>query len=68
MKLYVNGKKSEVTIKRNRCLQADFILNKGDTAELIIQWETKDIEEEYRERILKRFIQIPQDNWYKEKQ
>ena len=68
VELYVNGKKGEVTIKRNRCLQAEFILNKGDTAELIIQWETKDIEEEYRERILKRFIQIPQDNWYKEKQ
>lgn len=66
--LLVNGEPYQVIIRRNRCLQAIFELNAEETAQLTVTWEKPDPMLEGRARILKRFIQLPQDNWYKEKQ
>ncbi len=57
-----------MTVRRNRCLQAVFPLAAGEAAELVVTWHNKEPEEIRRERILKTFIQLPLDNWYKENQ
>lgn len=66
--LLIDGKIRPVTTRRNRCLQAVLELQAGETAELIAAWQERDAAAALRAEILKSFIQIPQDNWYKEKQ
>lgn len=66
--LTVNGKRCPVTVRRNRCLQALFELREGDIAQLTVTWVKKDDIAVRCDNVLKRFIQLPQDNWYKEKQ
>lgn len=65
--LKVNGEPADAVIRHNRSLQAIFTLREGDVAELTIIWVDKDHLDIIKERILKCFIQLPLDNWYKEK-
>lgn len=67
-KLSINGKEKPVTVRHNRCLQAIIELQAGETAELIAIWERPNTATALRAEILKSFIQVLQDNWYKEKQ
>lgn len=67
-KLLIGGKEAPVVIRHNRCLQAIFELQEGETAELTAAWQNPDPAAALRAEILKSFIQISQDNWYKEKQ
>lgn len=66
--LTVNGIPHPMMIRHNRCLQAIFELSEGETAQLTVTWVRADHMELRRAGILKCFIQLPQDNWYKEKQ
>ena len=66
--LKVNGAPADVTLRHNRCLQASFTLEAGAHAELTVDWKPRDSLDIIKECILKRFIQLPLDNWYKEKQ
>lgn len=66
--LIVNGKSHSLTVRHNRCLQAIFKLNEGDDAQLTVTWAKEDDVLICRSNVLKRFIQLPLDNWYKEKQ
>lgn len=66
--LNINGEQHQVTIRHNRCLQAIFDLGAGENAELTVTWNKVDAAVARRARVLKCFIQLPQDNWYKEKQ
>lgn len=66
--LIVNGKSHSLTARHNRCLQAIFELNEGDNAQLTVTWAKQDVAAVRRANVLKCFIQLPQDNWYKEKQ
>lgn len=65
--LKVNGKPVDAVIRYNRCLQAIFTLSEGERAELTVTWSDRGYFHTIKERILKRFIQLPLDNWYKEK-
>lgn len=65
--LKVNGKPVDAVIRHNRSLQAILTLSEGDVAELTVTWIDEDYFDMIKERILKCFIQLPQDNWYKEK-
>lgn len=66
-KLLTGGREAPVAVRHNRCLQAIFELGEGETAELTAAWQTPDPAAALRAEVLKSFIQIPQDNWYKEK-
>ena len=66
--LEMNGEPADMVTRRNRCLQVIFTLEAAERAELTVDWKSKDRFEVIRERILKCFIQLPLDNWYKEKQ
>ena len=66
--LEMNGEPADMVTRRNRCLQVIFTLEAAERAELTVDWKSKDRFEVIRERILKCFIQLPLDNWYKEMQ
>ena len=65
---YTKEQSTIITVRRNRCLQAQFTLEAGECAELFVTWRDKEIAEICRERILKIFIMLQLDNWYKENQ
>ena len=65
--LKVNGEPAEAVIRHNRSLQAIFTLSEGENAELTVTWTDENYFDKIKERILKCFIQLPLDNWYKEK-
>lgn len=67
-RLWIDGTETPVTLRHNRCLQALFSLDADRSAELVVEWQQEDLDALRREEILKAFIQVPQDNWYKEKQ
>ena len=64
----INGICQNVRMKRNRCLQAIFSLKEGQTAIVTVRWTKANPGELIKANLLKRFIQLPLDNWYKEKQ
>ena len=66
--LKISGKSADAAIRHNRCLQAIFTLDAAESAELTVDWKPRDSFDVLRESILKCFIQLPLDNWYKEKQ
>ncbi len=66
--LRIDGKFADVQTRHNRCLQAVFTLDKGQNAELTVSRSDINTLDEVKQRILKCFIQLPLDNWYKEKQ
>ena len=65
---YTKEQSTIITVRRNRCLQAQFTLEAGECAELFVTWRDIEIAEICRERILKIFIMLQLDNWYKENQ
>lgn len=65
--LKVNGEPVDAVIRHNRSLQAIFTLSEGETAELTVTWFDENHIDIIKERILKCFIQLSLDNWYKEK-
>ena len=65
--LKVNGEPVDAVIRHNRSLQAIFSLSEGEIAELTVTWTDENYFDIIKERILKCFIQLPLDNWYKEK-
>lgn len=67
-KLTVSGQDRPLVQRHNRCLQAIFHLEAGETAELTATWVMTAPDKVLRAEILKAFIQVEQDNWYKEKQ
>lgn len=64
----VNGKVKAPILRQNRCLQAICQLEAGERAEWIVDAPPVEEEDALRAEILRCFIQLPQDNWYKEKQ
>ena len=66
--LTINGVTANVETRHNRCLQAVFSLEATESAKLTVSWQEPDRYVEMRKRVLERFIQLPLDNWYKEKQ
>lgn len=66
--LLINSKIKPVMIRHNRCLQAVVELQAGEATELVASWKRPKSAVTVRAEVLKSFIQIAQDNWYKEKQ
>jgi len=65
--LSVDGVPRPVSLRHNRCLQAIFSLEDGETARLTVESQSADPMSQLREKLLALFIQLPQETWHKDK-
>lgn len=67
-KILKNGVVSEAETRQNRCFQVLTTVVPGDVVEIQVSYVEADPDILRRGSVLEAFIQLPQDNWYKEKQ